>query len=132
VALGAEVAESEAADKQRSEAAAAQDAANFGRFMENQRRLQEKLGGDVERERALFLTTPPVPPQVNQLLGQWKLVMPKNESGDAIADLDSMMAGGTCEMVLGDGPWDLRPKALYGIDAGIGETLLTEVGYRGN
>jgi hypothetical protein len=43
-----------------------------------------------------------------------------------------MMAGGTCEGVFGEGIWDFRPTALYGIDAGIGETKLTDVAYHGN
>ena len=43
-----------------------------------------------------------------------------------------MVSQPACEMVFGDGIWDFRPKALYGIDAGIGETKLTDVDYRGN
>jgi hypothetical protein len=53
--------EKDKADKQRREEDAA-NAANYQAFMENQRKLQEKLSGDVERDRALFLNTPPVPP----------------------------------------------------------------------
>ena len=43
-----------------------------------------------------------------------------------------MISQPACEMVFGDGIWDFRPKALYGIDAGVGETKLTDVDYRGN
>ena len=124
--------EKDKVDKQRLEEAAARDAVNYQALMESQRRLQEKLSGDVERDRALFMKTPPVPPQKNLLLGQWRLVMPKKKSGNAITDLNATLAGGVCEAVFGDGIWDFRPKAMYGIDHGIGETKLSDVDYRGN
>ncbi len=124
--------EKDKVDKQRLEEDAARDAVNYQAFMESQRRLQEKLSGDVERDRALFMKTPPVPLQKNLLLGQWRLVMPKKKSGNAITDLNATLAGGVCEAVFGDGIWDFRPKAMYGIDHGIGETKLSDVDYRGN
>ena len=60
-------------DRARSERQSAQDAENYRQFMANQHKLQERLSGEVERDRALFLKTPPVPPQKNGLLGQWRL-----------------------------------------------------------
>ncbi len=122
----------EAAERQRAEESARIFGEGLSTFMENQRRLQEKISNDVERDRALFLKTPPLPPQKNLLLGQWRLVMPKKKSGNAIADFNAMMAGGACEGVFGEGIWDFRPAALYGMDAGIGETKLTDVAYHGN
>jgi hypothetical protein len=45
----------------------------------------------------------------------------------------SILAGGSnCEIVFGEGIWDIRPKAMYGIDRGVGETELDQVEYRGN
>ena len=124
--------EKDKADLQRREEDAAKDAANYQSFMENQRKLQEKLSGEVERDRALFLKTPPVPPQKNGLLGQWRLDRTKKKPANAIAEINAAISQPACEMVFGDGIWDFRPKALYGIDAGIGETKLTDVDYRGN
>jgi hypothetical protein len=100
--------------------------------MDNQRKLQEKLSGDVERDRALFLKTPPIPPQKNTLLGQWRLDRTKKKPANALAKINAAISQPACEMVFGDGIWDFRPKALYGIDAGIGESKLTDVDYRGN
>lgn len=124
--------EKDKADKQRMEADSARDSANYQTFMENQRKLQERLSGEVERDRALFLKTPPVPPQKNGLLGQWRLDRTKKKPANALAEINAAISQPACEMAFGDGIWDFRPKALYGIDAGIGETLLTEVDYRGN
>jgi hypothetical protein len=101
-------------------------------FMENQRKLQEKISGEVERDRAMFLKTPPVPPEKNRLLGQWKLDKTKKRPANTVAELNAMFSQPACEMVFGDGIWDFRPQALYGNDAGIGEQMLTEVDYRGN
>lgn len=114
-------------DKQAEE-----DSKNYRIFMENQRKLQEKLSGEVERDRSLFLKTPPVPPQKNRLLGQWRLDTTKKKPANAFAEINAAISQPACEMVFGDGIWDFRPKALYGIDAGVGETMLTEVDYRGN
>jgi hypothetical protein len=100
--------------------------------MANQHKLQEKLSGEVERDRALFLKTPPIPPQKNALLGQWRLDRTKKKPANAIAEINAAISQPACEMVFGDGIWDFRPKALYGIDAGIGESKLTDVDYRGN
>ena len=119
-------------DRARSERQSAQDAESYRQFMDNQHKLQEKLSGEVERDRALFLTTPPIPPQKNTLLGQWRLDRTKKKPANALAELNAMISQPACEMVFGDGIWDFRPKALYGIDAGIGETKLTDVDYRGN
>ena len=66
--------------------------------MESQRRLQEKLSGDVERDRALFMKTPPVPLQKNLLLGQWRLVMPTEEERQCPSRISTRrFAGGVCE-----------------------------------
>ncbi len=118
--------------RERSERQSAQDAENYRQFMANQHKLQEKLSGDVERDRALFLKTPPIPPQKNALLGQWRLDRSKKKPANAIAEINAAISQPACEMVFGDGIWDFRPKALYGIDAGIGESKLTDVDYRGN
>ena len=106
-------------DRERTERQSAQDAESYRQFMDNQRKLQEKLSGEVERDRALFMKTPPVPPQKNLLLGQWRLVTgPKKKTGQCHrGDQRGDFAGGVCEMVFGDGIWDFRPKAMYGIDA---------------
>lgn len=119
-------------NQQRNERQSAQDAENYRIFMENQRKLQERLSGEVERDRALFMKTPPVPPQKNGLLGQWRLDKTKKKPANAFAEINAAISQPACELVFGDGIWDFRPKALYGIDAGIGETMLTEVDYRGN
>ena len=124
--------EKDKADQQRREEDSARDAENYKAFMENQRKLQEKLSGDVERDRALFLKTPPIPPQKNTLLGQWRLDRTKKKPANALAEINAAISQPACEMVFGDGIWDFRPKALYGIDAGIGESKLTDVDYRGN
>ncbi len=124
--------EKDKVDKQRRDEDSARSAENYQTFMENQRKLQEKISGDVERDRALFLKTPPVPPQKNGLLGQWRLDKTKKKPANAVAEINAMISQPVCQMVFGDGIWDFRPKALYGIDAGIGETMLTEVDYRGN
>ena len=124
--------EKDKVDKQRMEEQAAQSAESYRQFMDNQRKLQEKLSGDVERDRALFLKTPPVPPQKNGLLGQWRLDKTKKKPANALAEINAAISQPACEMVFGDGIWDFRPKALYGIDAGIGESKLTDVDYRGN
>lgn len=116
----------------RIERQSAQDAESYRQFMDNQRKLQEKLSGDVERDRALFLKTPPIPPQKNTLLGQWRLDRTKKKAANALAEINAAISQPACEMVFGDGIWDFRPKALYGIDAGIGESKLTDVDYRGN
>ncbi len=119
-------------DQERSERQSAQSAESYRQFMDNQRKLQEKLSGEVERDRALFLKTPPIPPQKNTLLGQWRLDRTKKKPANALAELNAMISQPACEMVFGEGIWDFRPKALYGIDAGVGETKLTDVDYRGN
>ena len=124
--------EKDKADQQLIEENAARSAENYKAFMENQRKLQEKLSGDVERDRALFLKTPPIPPQKNTLLGQWRLDRTKKKPANALAEINAAISQPACEMVFGDGIWDFRPKALYGIDAGIGESKLTDVDYRGN
>ena len=74
-----------------------------------------------------------MPLQKNLLLGQWRLVMHEEEERqcDHGSQRDGF-AGGVCEAVFGDGIWDFRPKAMYGIDHGIGETKLSDVDYRGN
>jgi hypothetical protein len=119
-------------DRARSERQSAQDAENYRQFMANQHKLQEKLSGEVERDRALFMKTPPIPPQKNALLGQWRLDRTKKKPANAFAEINAAISQPACEMVFGDGIWDFRPKALYGIDAGIGESKLTDVDYRGN
>ena len=119
-------------DRARIERQSAQDAESYRQFMDNQRKLQEKLSGEVERDRALFLKTPPIPPQKNSLLGQWRLDRTKKKPANAFAEINATISQPACEMVFGDGIWDFRPKALYGIDAGFGETKLTDVDYRGN
>jgi hypothetical protein len=119
-------------DGERSARQSAQDAENYRQFMANQHRLQERLSGEVERDRALFLKTPAIPPQKNSLLGQWRLDRTKRKPANALAEINAAISQPACEMVFGDGIWDFRPKALYGIDAGIGETKLTDVDYRGN
>jgi hypothetical protein len=124
--------EKDKADKQRREEDSARSAENMQTFMENQRKLQEKISGEVERDRALFLKTPPVPPQKNRLLGQWRLDKTKKKPANALAEINAAISQPACEMVFGEGIWDFRPKALYGIDAGIGESKLTDVDYRGN
>ena len=118
--------------QERSERQSAQSAESYRQFMDNQRKLQEKISGEVERDRALFLKTPPIPPQKNTLLGQWRLDRTKKKPANALAEINAMISQPACEMVFGDGIWDFRPKALYGIDAGIGESKLTDVDYRGN
>ena len=50
-------------DGERSARQSAQDAESYRQFMDNQRKLQERLSGEVERDRAMFLKTPPIPPQ---------------------------------------------------------------------
>jgi len=123
----------EATEKQRAEESARIFGEGLSTFMANQKKLEERIAHDVERDRAMFLKTPPLPPQKNLLLGQWRLAMPKKQKTDnPFADLNAMMAGGACEGVFGEGIWDFRPQALYGIDAGIGETKLTDVAYHGN
>jgi hypothetical protein len=123
----------EATEKQRAEESARIFGEGLSTFMANQKKLEERLAHDVERDRAMFLKTPPLPPQKNLLLGQWRLSMPKKRKTDnPLADLNAMMAGGTCEAVFGEGIWDFRPQALYGIDAGVGESKLTDVAYHGN
>lgn len=124
--------EKDKADQQRNEENSARSAENYQTFMDNQRKLQEKISGDVERDRTLFLKTPPIPPQKNTLLGQWRLDRTKKKPANAFAEINAAISQPACEMVFGDGIWDFRPKALYGIDAGIGETKLTDVDYRGN
>jgi hypothetical protein len=119
-------------DRARSARQSAIDAENYRQFMENQRKLQERLSGEVERDRALFMKTPPIPPQKNTLLGQWRLDRTKKKPANALAEINAAISQPACEMVFGDGIWDFRPKALYGIDAGIGESKLTDVDYRGN
>lgn len=119
-------------DGERSARQSAQDAENYRQFMANQHKLQERLSGEAERDRALFLKTPPIAPQKNSLLGQWRLDRTKRKPANAIAEINAAISQPACEMVFGDGIWDFRPKALYGIDAGIGETKLTDVDYRGN
>jgi hypothetical protein len=119
-------------DRARSERQSAQNAENYRQFMDNQRKLQEKLSGDVERDRALFLKTPPIPAQKNALLGQWRLDRSKKKPANALAEINAAISQPACEIVFGDGIWDFRLKALYGIDAGIGESKLTDVDYRGN
>ncbi len=119
-------------DRARSERQSAQDAENYRQFMANQHKLQERLSGEVERDRALFLKTPPIPPQKNSLLGQWRLDRTKKKPANAFAEINAAISQPACEMVFGDGIWDFRPKALYGIDVGFGETKLTDVDYRGN
>jgi hypothetical protein len=122
----------EAADKKRAEESARIFGEGLQNFMDNQRKLQERLAGDVARDRAMFLQTPPIPPQKNLLLGQWKLDRTKKKPANALAEINAALSQPACEMVFGDGIWDFRPKALYGIDAGFGETKLTDVDYRGN
>jgi hypothetical protein len=95
-------------DKKRAE----EDSENYRTFMENQRKLQEKLSGEVERDRALFLKTPPVPPQKNRLLGQWRLDKTKKKPANALAEINAAISQPACEMVFGEGIWDFRPKAL--------------------
>jgi hypothetical protein len=119
-------------DRERSERQSAQDAESYRQFMDNQRKLQERLSGEVERDRAMFLKTPPIPPQKNSLLGQWRLDRTKKKPANAFAEINAAISQPACEMAFGDGVWDFRPKALYGIDAGFGETKLTDVDYRGN
>ena len=119
-------------DRARSERQSAQDAENYRQFMANQHKLQERLSGEVERDRALFLKTPPIPPQKNALLGQWRLDRARKKPANAFAEINAAISQPACEMVFGDGIWDFRPKALYGIDVGFGETKLTDVDYRGN
>jgi hypothetical protein len=119
-------------DRERIERQSAQDAENYRQFMANQHKLQEKLSGEVERDRALLLKAPPIPPQKNALLGQWRLDRTKKKPANAFAEINAAISQPACEMVFGDGIWDFRPKALYGIDAGIGESKLTDVDYRGN
>jgi len=119
-------------DRERIERQSAQEAESYRQFMANQHKLQEKLSGEVERDRALFLKTPPIPPQKNALLGQWRLDRSRKKPANAFAEINAAISQPACEMVFGDGIWDFRPKALYGIDAGIGETKLTDVDYRGN
>lgn len=117
---------------ERIQRQSAQDAESYRQFMANQHKLQERLSGEVERDRALFLKTPPIPAQKNTLLGQWRLDRTKKKPANAFAEINAAISQPACEMVFGDGIWDFRPKALYGIDAGIGETKLTDVDYRGN
>ena len=56
----------------------------------------------------------------------------KKKPANAFAEINAAISQPACEMVFGDGIWDFRPKALYGIDVGFGETKLTDVDYRGN
>ena len=84
--------EKDKVDKQRLEEDSARDAVNYQAFMENQRKLQEKLSGDVERDRALFMKTPPIPPQKNTLLGQWRLDRTKKKPANAIAEINAAIS----------------------------------------
>jgi hypothetical protein len=118
-------------DKQRKEEDSAQSAQSMQTFMENQRRLQEKLSGDVERDRAMFLQTPVLQSERNGLLGRWKLDTTKKRPTNAVAELNAMISQPACEMVFGDGLWDFRPKALWTNDPGFGEQMMTELDYRG-
>jgi hypothetical protein len=103
---------------------------NYKQFMENQRRLQEKLSGDVARDRAAFLKRPPLAPERNPLLGRWRLDQAKKRPANALAELNAAISAPTCRAVFGDGIWDFRPQALWGHDAGIGESKLFDADYR--
>jgi hypothetical protein len=74
--------------------------------MENQRRLQEKLSGDVARDRAAFLKRPPLAPERNPLLGRWRLDQAKKRPANALAELNAAISAPTCRAVFGDGIWD--------------------------
>ena len=43
-----------------------------------------------------------------------------------------MITGGACQVLLGDGIWDFRPKAIFGTDRVVAERELDKVEYRGN
>jgi hypothetical protein len=59
--------EQEPAEKRRQEESSRIFSEGPPPFMENQRRLQEKIGHDVERDRATRLKTPPLPRSKNLL-----------------------------------------------------------------
>jgi hypothetical protein len=87
---------------------------------------------EIERARRRLEREPPLPPAKNPLLGQWRLEKARAAPKGGLAELNAMLSGGVCQMLLGDGIWDFRPKSMHGIDRGIGETELDKVEYRGN
>jgi len=124
----------EASDRKHAEETAAQSAASYQTFMENQHRLQEKLSGQVEEDRAMFLKMPPLPAERNGLIGQWKLDTTKTKPTNALAELNAMISEPMCEMVFGTSTWDFRAKSLWGDEPSVGIPMqqMTEVEYRGN
>ena len=53
-------------------------------------------------------------------------------SRGGLGEMMGMITGGACQMLFGEGIWDFRPKAMFGIDRGVGEMELDKVEYRGN
>lgn len=121
-------------EKQNQAAAAAQDAVNYQAFMEGQHRLQEKLSGQVEEDRAMFLKMAPLPAERNGLIGQWRLDTTKTQTDNPFAELNAMISQPACEMVFGNSIWDFRAKALWGDEPALNipMQMMTEVDYRGN
>ena len=87
---------------------------------------------EIERTRRRLEREPALPPDRNPLLGQWRLEKAPARPKGGLGEMMAAITGGACQMLLGDGIWDFRPKSMHGIDRGVGETELDKVEYRGN
>ena len=87
---------------------------------------------EIERTRRRLEREPALPAARNPLLGQWRLEKAPAGPKGGLGEMMSILTGGACQMVFGDGIWDFRPKSMHGIDRGIGESELDKVEYRGN